>query len=527
MSDSDTDVAVGSSDPPGRGVIALLLPCMVIVATLALLGWSAWPIMKPAREVRVTQAVFDRSTAVVETAASNSNPSGHRAMPTVQAAGWLEAEPFFVACTALADGVVESIEVLEGDRVEAGQIVARLVAEDSQLRLQQADAELANAEARLSMAQAEHDAAQRSWEEPVDLRRRVATGKAAVAESQAELAQLPALVDVAQATLNRFEEELQLVERSYRAGAANEIEVVIIRARAAAQRAEHQAVKARKPILAARVDRLHAELRAAERDLELRIEDRRRLDTAQAMVARAAAEAEHARILRDEAALELDRMVIRAPITGYVQQRLKVPGDKAVRMMDDPHSAHIVHLYDPQRIQVRVDVPLADASHVFAGQACEVIVEVLPDRVFQGEVLRVTHEADLQKNTLQVKVKVLNPDPILRPEMLTRVKFLPTHELEGEDPSQSTRQGNRLLLPEAAVTERNGQPMVWMVTNRRHGRGVLRAMRVEPVARSQGMVTVLGDLQPGALLSLDTNDLEDGQTVLIQTQPANRTGGGS
>ena len=63
-----------------------------------------------------------------------------------------------------------------------------------------------------------------------------------------------------------------------------------------------------------------------------------------------------------------------------------------------------MRLYDPKRLQVRVDVPLADAAKVRVGQQAKVVVGVLPDRTFDGEVTRVVHEADIQRNTLQVKV---------------------------------------------------------------------------------------------------------------------------
>jgi multidrug efflux pump subunit AcrA (membrane-fusion protein) len=96
-----------------------------------------------------------------------------------------------------------------------------------------------------------------------------------------------------------------------------------------------------------------------------------------------------------------------------------------------------------------------------------VVVEVLPDTTFRGEVLRVTHEADLQKNTLQVKVGVSDPSPLLRPEMLTRVKFLPG------DPGGEARSDQRdapvttTLVPSGAIRERGGARDVLVVRNRR------------------------------------------------------------
>ncbi|MCA9277390.1 MAG: efflux RND transporter periplasmic adaptor subunit, partial [Phycisphaerales bacterium] len=139
------------------------------------------------------------------------------------------------------------------------------------------------------------------------------------------------------------------------------------------------------------------------------------------------AEVGQARAARDEAQLRLDRMQVVAPIDGVVMLRLVAPGDKRMVAMDDPRSAQVALLYDPGQLQVRVDVPLADASHLFLGQACEVVVDVLPDTTFAGEVIIITHEADLQKNTLEVKVLVVDPAAALRPEMLTRVRFLPEY----------------------------------------------------------------------------------------------------
>ena len=47
-----------------------------------------------------------------------------------------------------------------------------------------------------------------------------------------------------------------------------------------------------------------------------------------------------------------------------------------------------------------------------------------PRTVMAGEVTRINGEADLQRNTLQAKVKLLAPPDVLRPEMLSRVEFL-------------------------------------------------------------------------------------------------------
>ncbi|MCL4742013.1 MAG: efflux RND transporter periplasmic adaptor subunit [Phycisphaerales bacterium] len=502
------------ADAPRRSKVAVIVPLAVGALTLLVIAWSAWPTVRPVRTVRVTQAVFERAQEPRDrTVAGDRHAGAGRVGTAVQAPGWLEAEPYYVAAAALADGVVEHIDALEGDRVSAGQVIARLVSIDAELRLSSAEAELAVAEAELALAEAELRAAETDWSEPVERERAVEAGRASLAESEAEIAQLPSLIAAARATLVQHEEELSRAERSRAGQAATELEVIVARQRAEAQRATVESLEATAPLLAARSERLRADLRAAERNLALRIEERRRLDAARASVDKARGAVGRARSARDEAALELERMVIRAPIDGFVQRRLKAPGDKVVRMMDDPHSGHIALLYDPDRLQVRVDVPLADASHLFVGQRCEVVVEVLPDRTFEGEVLRITHEADLQKNTLQAKVRVIDPSPLLRPEMLTRVRFLPRGETARQGAAEPTDGPGRIRVPADALHAHRGGVRVWTVTDRRGDRGVVRPAHVQRESESDGWAVVSGPVQPGALLVVDADGLRDGQRV--------------
>lgn len=500
----------------GAGPRSRLGSKLIVVAVLAaicgVVAWSALPVLRPARAVSVVQAVFVRSDAATP---AGEEQSDGRDIPTVQAPGWLEAEPFHVACTSLADGIVESIDVLEGDFVERGDVVARLVAEDSEIRLRLAEAELADAHAAIRIAEAEREAADEMWREPVELERAVASRQASVAENEAELAQLPSLIEAAAATLRQLEEEMARVRRSQQGGAANELELIVAEQRAASQRAEVEALRAREPVLEARARRLRAESHAAERALELRTEDRRRLHASEAAVELAAAAVARAEASVADAALELSRMTIEAPISGFVMRRLKVPGDKVIRGMDSPHSSHLVHLYDPEQIRVRVDVPLADAAHVFVGQQCEVVVEVLPDRVFRGEVLRVTHEADLQKNTLEIQVKVHEPDPLLRPEMLTRVKFL--------SPSDGQAGGSRVepdaraevLIPEDAVRREGGRSFVWVVRQRQNDRGLLEPATVDVLSNEEGWVRVRGEIRPGDLVAVGIESPRAGERVTV------------
>jgi RND family efflux transporter MFP subunit len=501
---------------PSKSPFGLIPPSTIVAGGVALVlagivFWTAGDTFAPATPVRVAPVVFDASTAPPQDDAAERQPAGQ----AIQAPGWLEAAPYYTAATALTDGVVAEVLVLEGQTVEKGQPLARLVPDDANIQLAAAGAELASARAELAVAQADLRAAETDWANPIERERAVAATKAQLAETQAQLAQLPALIETEWAMLEQIRAELDRASRAERGGAANELEVIVLTQRVAGQRATLEATEQQRAILEAQRDRLRAEATAAERNFELRIMETQSLDLARANAQRAEAAVQMAQARLDEAQLRVDRLTIPAPITGAVQKRLKVPGDKIMLGMDEAHSAHVVHLYDPTKLQVRVDVPLADARHMFVGQTCEVIVEVLPDQTFQGVVDRITYEADLQKNTLQAKVRVIDPSPLLRPEMLTRVKFLP----RGGGGSEAPELGDTaMLVPSGAID--NGR--VWVVRNRRGDTGKAFAQGVEIIEDLGEYARVRGELRSGDLLALDTTSLDEGARVRIS--PASKDG---
>ena len=126
---------------------------------------------------------------------------------------------------------------------------------------------------------------------------------------------------------------------------------------------------------------------------------------------------------RDEARLRLERMDVRTPVGGVVLARLAEPGSKVMLEMDDVSSSWVIRVYDPVKLQVRVDVPLVAAGSLGVGMRAEVTLEALPGKVFTGRVSRLVHEANIQKNTIQAKVALDNPAPEMKPEMLARVRL--------------------------------------------------------------------------------------------------------
>lgn len=472
----------------------VLVPGAILLALLLLLGYAARDLVFPARKVSVVPVVVKAGSGIAGEGASSGSAGG----ASVQAPGWVEADPFPISVAALSDGIVKEVLALEGQSIKAGDVVARLVDDDAKLSLARADADLAEKQAKL-------DAAQRNWDNPTERVRAVASSEAMVAETKADLQKLSAEVKTEEAKLASMKLEAERMAEAFKTRASSEIETFRTQQLYEAQKAVVEATQAREPVLKAQLAQRVAEETAAKEHLRLRIDDAR-------MLAEAKAQVDLSKAARDEATLRLSRMEVRSPVDGIVMQRLTEPGAKLVMNMDDVHSSHAVRLYDPKRLQVRVDVPLADAAKVGVGQGATIVVGVLPDKQFAGKVTRIVNEADIQKNTLQVKVAIVDPTIELKPEMLARVRFAPAAATT--QPGASSGGAQVVFAPLELIHRMGDMSMAWVVDPRKG----IASHRMIQIGQTQqdGWVAVTSGLSHGDQLIANYEGLKDGQRVRVR-----------
>lgn len=239
-----------------------------------------------------------------------------------------------------------------------------------------------------------------------------------------------------------------------------------------------------------------------------------------------------ARAERDMKALALERTRVRAPRDGVVMARLASPGMVAGAMQD---GKPLIELYDPASLQVRADVPLADAGLIAIGQPAEIQVDVLPDRVFRGTVVRIVHLADIAKNTVQAKVLLRETAPELKPDMLARVRIATgraaaagsaetagaagTADAPGSERGSTLRQ--RVWAPEAGLRRSGSAITAAVVTDLRDGAGTveMRTLRLSGPERD-GWHEVAEGLRPGDLLvTTSSPPVAAGQRVRVASGP--------
>ena len=86
----------------------------------------------------------------------------------------------------------------------------------------------------------------------------------------------------------------------------------------------------------------------------------------------------------------------------------------------DPGRAGI-EIADVTELLVKVDVPEARIGRVALGASAEVVVNALGEKHLRGAVVEIAPFADRQSNTIEVAVRILEPPPLLRPDMSARV----------------------------------------------------------------------------------------------------------
>lgn len=427
------------SAPPRRRWLPRLVPLVVILAFLAAVAWG------------LRDYVSDRiAVTVLRPAAAEKSTTAAAGRVALQAAGWVEPDPFPLLVVPLTTGVLEEVLVQESDVVAAGDVVARLVAEDARLEFDAADATVAATAATLAAARTDLEFATLSFDEPIDLTERVEVARAAAIGRRSEAGQYAEAAARADADVRIAEAEFEVERHLAEAGAAGPRQVELARARVEAAVADRAEARARSEHAAAELVIAEARERAALREQELRIADRAAVERARRAVELAEATLLHAKATRDVSGLRLERVEVRAPWNGVVLERLAEPGTVV------GGGTPVCSVFDPTHVRVRVDVPFEEIGRTFVGQRAEIDCEARPEGPYAGTVLRRVQRADIQKVTLEVQVRIDDPDGRILPDMLVQVRFLgddtPT---EGAEP-----RGSIVLVPTRLVVAGGS---VWVV----------------------------------------------------------------
>src|SRR5689334_6557738 len=162
------------------------------------------------------------------------------------------------------------------------------------------------------------------------------------------------------------------------------------------------------------------------------------------------------------AQVTLENTVIRAPFDGTVLTKNADVGEVVAPLAASAFSkSAVVTIADLSSLEVEADVAESNLEAVGVGQQCEIVLDAFPDVRYPARVAKIVPTADRAKATVQVKVAFRSYDSRVLPEMSAKVHFLPRPAKAGADTAPV------LVVPSSAVTERNGQAVVYVVQNGR------------------------------------------------------------
>lgn len=293
-------------------------------------------------------------------------------------------------------GKVAWIGVEKGDKVRAGQVIVRLEDDEYRAQLQQARGQLAALVAKLEELQ--------RGSRPQEIE----AARALVAQARAE------------------QENARVQLERIRQLAAEKV----------MSKSALDDAQARYDAAAARVENL-------EKNYELVRQGPRR-EAIEAM----RGQVEAARGAVAFAETQLANTLIRAPVSGTILERGVEKGEFITTSFVGERGAkgYVVTLADLNDLRVEVDISQNDFARLKPGQKGIITADAWPGVEWEGVLDEIAPEANRQKAAVQVKVRVLNPDERLRPEMNAAVAFL------SDEPAAAAAPGRPMVfVPPAAV----------------------------------------------------------------------------
>ncbi|HYL59445.1 MAG TPA: efflux RND transporter periplasmic adaptor subunit [Candidatus Acidoferrales bacterium] len=237
------------------------------------------------------------------------------------------------------------------------------------------------------------------------------------------------------------------------------------------------------------------------------VQSRDSLDDAENQLSVAEAALKRSEAAIDFAKFEVSQCVITSPIDGVVLQKYREVGDTinfGGTIQAGGGATDIAQLADLSDLRVEVDINEGDIAKVGMGTPATVIPDAYPDNPFSAAVVKIYPEADRQKGTVKVEVRILQPDlKIIKPEMSAKVTFL------SATGAQVASAPPLVLVPKKAIVTAGNSNSVWIVRD-----DVARMAPVLVGREFQDGVEVKQGLTGGeTVIVVPPPTLKDGQAV--------------
>jgi RND family efflux transporter MFP subunit len=179
------------------------------------------------------------------------------------------------------------------------------------------------------------------------------------------------------------------------------------------------------------------------------------LDVADNELAVALAQMHQAEAQIESARVDLDYTTLTAPTDGIVLAKLKEVGEIAVPG-GFSGAGDLIRIANLKDLRAEVEINEVDFRRVRLHQHTEVVPDAYPDRGYPAQVVKIYPQANRQRGTIKVEVKLAKVDEYLRPDMSVRINFL-------AEPAKGNGAAPRVTVPKSAVRGTGDATFVWLV----------------------------------------------------------------
>jgi len=197
--------------------------------------------------------------------------------------------------------------------------------------------------------------------------------------------------------------------------------------------------------------------------------------------------------------------LIHAPFDGVILTKNADIGDIVTPIGSAANAkAAVVTMADMDSLQVEADVSETSIYLVKVGQPCEIQLDAVPDIRFRGEVYTLVPTVDRSKATVLVKVRFIDKDPRMLPDMSAKVSFL-SRVLKPEEEKPRLAAGNDAL-------KFHGNRVTALVVSGNY----VREVPVNTGMKLGDMTEILSGLKPGDRVVVKApKGLQDGTRIKI------------
>ena len=155
--------------------------------------------------------------------------------------------------------------------------------------------------------------------------------------------------------------------------------------------------------------------------------------------------------------VNLDYSLIRAPFDAVVLTKNADVGDIITPLGAAANAkAAVVTIADLASLEVEADVSESNLAQVKKGQPCEIMLDSLPNARFRGVVHTIVPTADRTKASVMVKIRFVDTDSRILPEMSAKVAFLEREAVKDE-------QQPRLAINPSAIMKSGDREGVYLI----------------------------------------------------------------